>query len=129
MARLLVVDDEQRFRAYLALILEGEGHEVRTAADDVGALEAARGFAPDLLIVDWMLRSRADGLDLAETLRARHPGLRVIVITGHPAGPLQERVAAGTLAGVLEKPFPISALREAVKGTLGRAGRCPEARG
>jgi two-component system nitrogen regulation response regulator NtrX len=118
MARLLVVDDEERFRIHLGHILEADGHEVRTAANDTGALEALEGFAPDLLIVDWMLRSSTDGLDLAEALRARHPELPIIVITGYPAGALHERVAAGEFAAVLEKPFLRSSLREVVERTL-----------
>ena len=123
MARLLLVDDEQRFRTYLGRILEAGGHEVRTAADDTGALAALEGFAPDLLVVDWMLRSKTDGLELAETLRARHPGLRIIVITGHPAGALRERVAAGDFEAVLEKPFSPSLLREALARALDPARR------
>jgi len=121
MARLLVVDDEQRFRSYLTRILEAWGHEVRAAADDTGAIEAARGFEPDLLIADWMLRSSSDGIELAEALRARHPRLRVVLITGFPSDDLQGRVAAGELVAVLEKPFAPSALREVLERALGGA--------
>src|SRR5262245_24403204 len=112
MARLLVVDDEQRFRSHLTRILEAWGHEVRAAADDTGAIEAARGFEPDLLIADWMLRSSSDGIELAETLRARHPRLRVVLITGFPSDDLQGRVAAGGPVGVLEKPLRALARRD-----------------
>ena len=122
MARLLVVDDEQRFRGHLTRILEAWGHEVRAAADDAGAIEAAAEFEPDLLIADWMLRSSSDGIELAETLRARHPRLRVVLMTGFPSDGLQGRVAAGELAAVLEKPFAPSALREVIERALGAAG-------
>ena len=118
MARLLVVDDEPRFRSYLAHILEAEGHEVRTAADDVGALEALEGFAPDLLIADWMLRSRADGLAVAALVRRRHPRLAVVLITGHPVEELHRHLAGREIAAVLEKPFPSSAIRELVERVL-----------
>ncbi len=118
MARLLVVDDEPRFRTHLGRILEAWGHEVRTAADVAGALEVARGFEPNLLIADWMLRSSSDGIELAEALRARDPRLRVVLITGYPSDALRGRVAAGELAAVLEKPFSPSALREVVERAL-----------
>ena len=68
-----------------------------------------------------MLRSRTDALELAEDLRAHRPGLRIIVITGHPPGSLLERVAAGEFEAVLEKPFPAAALREALKRSLDAA--------
>ena len=123
MARLLVVDDEQRFRIYLGRILEAQGHEVRTAADDVGALEALEGFAPDLLIADWMLRSKADGLALAAMLRRLHPGLAVVLITGHPADELRRHLAGREISAVLEKPFSTSAIRELVDRVLGEAQR------
>jgi CheY-like chemotaxis protein len=119
MARLLVVDDERRFRTHLCRILESWGHEVRSAADDVGALEIARDFEPDLLIADWMLRSSSDGIELAEAMRARHPRLRVVLITGYPSDGLRGRIAAGELAAVLEKPFAPAALREVLERVLG----------
>ena len=84
MARFLVVDDEPRFRDYLTRILAKDGHEVRAAADEDGALASLDAFEPDVLIADWMLRSGVDGLDLAAQLRRRYPGLATIVITGHP---------------------------------------------
>jgi two-component system nitrogen regulation response regulator NtrX len=118
MARLLLVDDELRFRTHLGRILEAWGHEVRIAADVAGALEAARSFEPELLIADWMLRSSSDGLELAEALRARDPGLRVVLITGHPSDALLGRVAAGELAAVLEKPFTPAELRELLERVL-----------
>jgi len=125
MARLLVVDDEPRFRTYLGRILEADGHEVRSAADDVGALEAVEDFAPDLLIADWMLRSKADGLALAASLRRRHPGLAVVLITGHPADELRRHLAGRNIAAVLEKPFPSSEIREVVARVLGNAPDLP----
>ena len=118
MARLLVVDDELHFRSYLGRILEAEGHEVQTAADYAGAFEAVEDFAPDLLIADWMLRSRLDGLGLAAALRRRFPRLAVVVITGHPIGDLQRRLAGGEIEAVLEKPFGAAALREVVARVL-----------
>jgi CheY-like chemotaxis protein len=129
MARLLVVDDERLVRSYLKRMLEANGHEVRTAADDAGALEALEGFDPDLLIVDWMLRSRRDGVELAEAIRARHPGLRIVVITGYPSDALRERVAAGDFEAVLEKPFLPSALHELLARTLDARGDAARGRG
>jgi two-component system nitrogen regulation response regulator NtrX len=118
-ARLLLVDDEPRFRGYLGRILEADGHEVRTAADDVEALEALEGFAPDLLIADWMLRSKIDGLALAASVRRLHPQLAVVLITGHPVEELRRHLPGRNIAAVLEKPFPSSAIRETVKRVLG----------
>jgi two-component system nitrogen regulation response regulator NtrX len=123
MARLLVIDDEPRFRGYLGRILEAEGHEVRTAADDAGALEALEGFSPDLLIADWMLRSRADGLAVAALVRRRHPRLAVVLITGHPVEELEPHLAGREIAAVLEKPFSTSAIRELVDRVLVDARR------
>jgi two-component system nitrogen regulation response regulator NtrX len=118
MARLLVVDDEPRFRSYLGRILESDGHEVRSAADDVGTLEALEGFAPDLLIADWMLRSKTDGLGLAAMVRRRHPELAVVLITGHPTDELKRHLAGRNIAAVLEKPFSTSAIRQIVQRVL-----------
>jgi CheY-like chemotaxis protein len=117
-ARLLVVDDEPRFRDYLTRILASDGHEVRAAADEAGALASVEAFEPDLLIADWMLRSGVDGLELACGLRRRFPDLATIVITGHPAEAVRRRVASGEVAALLEKPFRTEALRDAVQRAL-----------
>jgi two-component system response regulator MprA len=67
--RVLVVEDDGDIADVLRRSLRQEGHEVRTAADGVEALEAAIEFVPDLVILDLGL-PRLDGVEVCRRLRA-----------------------------------------------------------
>ena len=78
--RLLVVDDEAELRAMLTRYLQGQGYEVRAAAD-ASALErllARERF--DLIILDLMLPGE-DGLSICRRLRAQGETLPILMLT------------------------------------------------
>jgi two-component system response regulator FlrC len=81
MASILVVDDEEGIREFIAEALEGE-HSTVTAADGEAALGllAARSF--DLMFTDLKM-PKMDGLTLLQRSRAIDPALEVIVLTAH----------------------------------------------
>lgn len=68
--QVLVVDDDDDCATLLVLLLEHDGHEVRTAFDGRTALEAVDGFRPDVVILDLLL-SDMTGYQLAAALRDR----------------------------------------------------------
>jgi two-component system nitrogen regulation response regulator NtrX len=105
-ADILIVDDEADIRDLVAGILEDEGHRTRTAgsADEaLGAIEARR---PHLVFLDiWLQGSRLDGLQVLDVVRAQHPEMPVVMISGH--GNIETAVSA-IKAGAydfIEKPF------------------------
>ena len=67
-AKILVVDDEEILREMIEFNLRREGYEVMLAFDGEEALEFARTFEPDLIILDIMLPV-IDGLQVLRTLR------------------------------------------------------------
>ncbi len=103
MARILVADDEQGLRAFVAEALEADGHTVAQAADGVEAAQrlAREGF--DLLITDLRM-PRMDGLALLRQVRIEQPDLEVLVLTAH--GTIETAVEAMKLGAFdyLEKP-------------------------
>jgi DNA-binding NtrC family response regulator len=109
-ARLLIVDDEPIVRTALQRLLEARGFAVRSAADGVGALQTAQVFAPEFLIVDYMLHGSMDGLAIASALQSTDPELRVIVISGYGSADLEARIASLAHARFLWKPFDTAAL-------------------
>jgi len=115
MKKILVIDDEPGYRDPLGSLLAEEGFDVRTAASRQEALKIAASFAPDILIVDWVLKNREDGLVVAEEFQAKNPRLRTIVITGYPTAGLEKRVEALACARCLTKPFRLSELIDAVR--------------
>jgi two-component system, OmpR family, alkaline phosphatase synthesis response regulator PhoP len=66
--RILVVDDDQDITELLQYNLEKEGYEVRTAPDGRKALETARVFTPELVLLDIMM-PQMDGIETGRQLR------------------------------------------------------------
>lgn len=69
-ARVLVVDDNRDGAQSLALMLDLEGHEVRTASDGLQALEIAEEFHPNVVLLDIGMPG-IDGYETARRLRRR----------------------------------------------------------
>lgn len=81
-AEILIVEDHPTMREAMRLVLEGEGFDIREAADGDAALEEARRDPPDLIFLDLNIPG-AVGAELLETLKAdeRTASSRVIVVT------------------------------------------------
>ena len=67
--RILVVEDDEDIAQALQRSLRMEGYEVRTSPDGLDALDQARTFAPDLVVLDLGL-PKVDGIEVARSLRA-----------------------------------------------------------
>ncbi len=105
-ADILVVDDEADIRDLVAGILDDEGHRSRTAGSSDEALAAIESRRPHLVFLDiWLQGSRLDGLQVLDLIKASHPDLPVVMISGH--GNIETAVSA-IKAGAydfIEKPF------------------------
>lgn len=115
--RILLVDDEGGFRTSLAAYLRRSGHHVWTAEDVDAAMMLAVEVRPDVLVIDWMLKSHSDGLDITDALR--HAGVRprVIVISGYPSEQLRRKLEAMPQVTFLAKPFPPQELLAELEGS------------
>ncbi len=103
---ILIVDDEEDIRDLISGILEDDGYSTRTAADCDACLEAIAERRPALIILDiWLQGSRLDGLELLDVIRTEHPGVPVIIISGH--GNIETAVSAIKKGAYdfIEKPF------------------------
>jgi two-component system response regulator AtoC len=80
MARILVVDDEDGIRSFVAEALEGDGNSVLTAKDgnEAAALLDQQGF--EVVVTDLKMPGR-DGLALLAKIRAEQPETQVIMLT------------------------------------------------
>ena len=104
MPRILVVDDERNIRRSLEIILRGEGHEVVGAEDGAAARTRASEGEYQAVFLDLQLPD-TDGIAVLKSLRASHPHLPVIMISGH--GTIERAVEATRIGAFdfLEKPF------------------------
>jgi CheY-like chemotaxis protein len=68
MARILVVDDDPDFVEITRTILESKGYEVASAANGDQALKSMRQDLPDLVLLDVMMSTVLDGLNLSHVM-------------------------------------------------------------
>jgi two-component system cell cycle response regulator CpdR len=103
MTRILLAEDDDSLRGFLARALERAGYEVRVCADGDEALGALPEQAWDLLLTDIVMPG-ADGIEVARQAAARQPDLRIMFITGFAAVALAAKETAPLGAKVLAKP-------------------------
>ncbi|WP_250504108.1 ATP-binding protein [Caballeronia sp. AZ7_KS35] len=85
--RVLVVDDSEDAAASLTLLLQAEGHRVKTAISGQDALRVEEAFHPEAVILDLGLPD-IDGTEVARTIRAkRGSNVLLIALTGWQADP------------------------------------------
>ena len=83
MPRVLVVDDSAVDRRFVGgLLAKGGRYEVEFAEDGGEALSLMRKEAPDLIVTDLQMPNR-NGLELVAAVRMHHPGIPIILMTGH----------------------------------------------
>ena len=116
-ARLLVVDDEAGAREGLAAALAMLGYHVTPAGSGEEALAIAEREPFDLLLSDIKLPGIQGG-DLARTLVARHPGLRVILMSGYTEDVAVRAEASSGRVRFLQKPFTMDAVAAEIAAAL-----------
>jgi PAS domain S-box-containing protein len=117
---LLLVEDDEMFRGLLRQVLESQGYQVLAAEDPMAALSLAvtHGDAIRLLLSD-MVMPGGTGADLADKLKARHPAIKVILMSGYTDDALASRDADKIGADAfLEKPFATQELLRLVREVL-----------
>lgn len=83
MASILIVDDEDGIREFLADALATDGHDTTEAADGLEAVRQLNDRAFDLMITDLRMPGALDGVDLLRRARSDQPEMEVIVLTAH----------------------------------------------
>jgi two-component system cell cycle response regulator CpdR len=111
MASILLAEDDESMRRFLAAALERAGHIVTACGDGSEAFEALLGLEYDLLLSDIVMPG-LDGIELAKRAAELHPRLKIMFITGFAAVALHPAAEAPKQAKVLSKPFH---LREIVQ--------------
>ncbi len=111
MARILLAEDDESLRRFLAAALVKAGHQVSDFGDGEQAYECLKAGAFDLLLTDIVMPG-LDGIELAKRGAEMDEGLKIMFITGFAAVALHPSSHAPKRAKVLSKPFH---LREIVQ--------------
>lgn len=120
--RVLVVEDDRSLGLFLQKGLALEGHEVEWVSDGETAVERARCWAPDLVVLDLGLPQR-DGREVLAVLTEERTASSVMVLTGR--GEVEERVRCLNLGAddFLSKPFSFQELTARCRAILRRRER------
>ncbi len=119
-ARLLIVEDEAIVAMDMRQQLEDRGYDVCGIADSAAdALQMTQQLAPDLVLMDVVIKGPMDGVQTAAALGAHHP-TPVIFLTAFNDLATVRRAAATGPYGYVTKPFQIFELRAAIEVALHR---------
>ena len=120
MALILIIDDDDLFRAMLRQMLETEGYEVVDAPDGKEGTRLYRAKPTDLIITDIVMPDK-EGIEIIRELRGDFSEVKVIGISGKGCvGPDNSLKIAKRLGAqfTFEKPFQRKELLEAVRESL-----------
>src|ERR1700685_1671205 len=118
--RILIVDDNEKIRATVRMMLEGAGFEIAEAADGAEAIRTFRHSGADVVLSDVFMPDH-DGLELIRALRRDFPDVKVIAMSG---GGFRGRVDMLPLAkglgaaAILPKPFTQAEVLAAIARAL-----------
>lgn len=110
--KVLIVDDDASFAESVGELLQAYGYEVHTARDGASGLELARRILPDVMILDVMMNTSTEGLEVARKIPAYQElkNMGVLLVSGAlkslhlPAG-LKPDAAQLPVDRILEKPI------------------------
>ncbi|MDQ7008378.1 MAG: sigma-54 dependent transcriptional regulator [Acidobacteriota bacterium] len=95
---ILIVDDDAEFLERFC-VFGADAFQVTVAHSGAAALELVEAVRPDAILLDVSLGSEPDGLDVLRRVRARHPDLPVIMVSGDDR---PETVVAAMRAGATD---------------------------
>jgi CheY-like chemotaxis protein len=129
---ILLVEDDHTVRSLAREMLETSGYTVLEAREGREALGVGRrhGGPIHLLLTDVVM-PQMGGRELAESIAAVHPAIRVLYMSGYTDGMIAYRGVPGAAGAYLQKPFTVESLTQKVREVLdarrarGR-GRAPE---
>jgi len=113
--RVLVVEDEGMVNRLYGHALEQNGFAVVQVGTGEAAIEAALGQPFDIAVIDLRLPGKLDGLTTYRVLKAIHPNIKGIIITGYGNRQLLIEALRLGVDGWLEKPVTVTNLVEAVR--------------
>lgn len=116
--KILLVDDNDLMRTLLRGILRSESCQVvGEAKNGLIALDLIEKTLPDVVFLDVMM-PEMDGLEALQNIKERHPGIRVIMITGNPSVENVQESIQGGASGFIVKPFNTAKVLDTLRKTL-----------
>lgn len=107
--RVLIVEDEDATRTATQRYLQYCGHRVADAATVDEGIEKAATLRPEVLICDWKLKGKRDGIHVARVLRKKY-GVAIIFVTAYGLADLRDNIKDLGEVECLRKPISLHTL-------------------
>lgn len=117
MARILIAEDEDTLRRFVARALAMDGHVIVEAGDGAEALEHIEAEAFDLLLSDIRMPVM-DGIALATETAKLRPAMPILLMTGYAEQRERAEPLMRIVVDVVSKPFTLPQIRQAVSDAL-----------
>lgn len=128
-ARILIIDDEERNRRLFEIFVQADGHDVALAASGEAGLIAAAAMQPDLILLDLMMPGR-DGFEVARALRsnAATKAIPIIVISSLDDVASHQRLISSGVDEFIVKPIDRWELSQRIAKALKWDNPTPDAK-
>jgi two-component system cell cycle response regulator DivK len=125
--KILVVEDNELNLKLFCDLLRAHGYEAEPVRDGREAVDRARGFAPDLIVMDIQM-PHVSGLELIEQLKGDGELRRtpIMAVTAYAAKGDEERIREAGAEGYVSKPISVVRFVEAVRALLAAPRPEPE---
>ena len=117
MAKILITEDEDALRSFVARALQLDGHETVEAGDGADGLARLKDQRVDLLLSDIRMPVM-DGIALVHHASAAFPQLKILLMTGFAEQRERADDLSGKIVDVISKPFSLPDIRKAVAHAL-----------
>jgi CheY-like chemotaxis protein/cytidylate kinase len=113
-SKVLVVDDEREFAQTLSERLQMRSMGAAAVYDGAEALSMVDEEEPEVMVLDLKMPG-VDGLEVLRRVKAEHPNVEVIVLTGHGSKEIEKECLAMGACAYLEKPVDMDTLTRTMK--------------
>lgn len=117
MLRILIVEDNHKFRATLSSHLKSSGYEIKDVETGEEGVSFSRGNDFDLLLVDLVLPGM-NGLEMMKAMLAQGRKFKSIMMSAYLTNGMREKAREYGVDEFLEKPFEIKELTEIISQLL-----------
>ncbi|MAU40854.1 MAG: response regulator [Kordiimonas sp.] len=117
MAHILIAEDDEAVRSFVARALQHHGHTTHTVADGGAAVRALQTAKFDLLLTDIVMPVM-DGVALALKASADYPHLPIVMMTGYASEYKRAHNLESLIHDVINKPFSLTDICTAVDQAL-----------
>ncbi len=116
--KILIIDDNEQDRKGIAIALQKDGFtEIASAETGEEGITVAKTFKPDIVIIDVVLKTVDDGIDVCKKVKAIEDlTTKVIIITGHLEAIDADKARTSGASEIIEKVAGFSNIGKTIEG-------------